>query len=189
MCVSSLLAQQNSPKDFKVKGFHLDLRIQVMTMPALKDFAKKLKDNGLNTLIMEWEATYPFEDYPIIPNKYAYSREEVTDFIAYCNTLGLDVIPLQQSFGHVEYILRHYRFKELREDQKDYSQINPLQEELAKELFTGLYKDLIATHTSDYIHIGGDETYLLGHSAESKKKLKRWARDVCTVIISRSYAI
>lgn len=158
-------------KDFAVRGFHLDLRVQVMKMPALKKFAKQLKDGGLNTLIMEWEATYPFENHPLIPNQFAYSRDEVKEFVAYCENLGIDVIPLQQSFGHVEYILRHYRYKELREDQKDYSQINPLREELAKELFTDLYKDMISTHKSEYIHIGGDETYLLGHSKESKAKV------------------
>lgn len=158
-------------KDFAVRGFHLDLRVQVMKMPALKKFAKQLKDGGLNTLIMEWEATYPFENHPLIPNQFAYTRDEVKEFVGYCERLGIDVIPLQQSFGHVEYILRHYRYKELREDQKDYSQINPLREELAKELFTDLYKDMISTHKSEYIHIGGDETYLLGHSKESQTKV------------------
>ncbi|MFD2538743.1 family 20 glycosylhydrolase [Sphingobacterium chuzhouense] len=151
----------------------MDLRIQVMTMPALKAFAKKLSENGINTLVMEWEGTYPFEKHPLIANRFAYSREEVIDFIAYCNQLKIDVIPLQQSFGHVEYILRHHRYKDLREDQKDYSQVNPLKEELNRELFTELYQDLISTHTSAYIHIGGDETYLLGHSPESKKKGSR----------------
>ncbi|MGV6943813.1 beta-N-acetylhexosaminidase [Sphingobacterium kyonggiense] len=168
----NLFAQgQANSKDFKVKGFHLDLRVQVMKMPALKKFAKQLKDNGMNTLIMEWEATYPFQNHPLIPNQFAYTREEVKEFIAYCEGMGIDVIPLQQSFGHVEYILRHYRYKDLREDQKDYSQINPLKEDLAKELFTDLFKDMVSTHHSDYIHIGGDETYLLGHSKESQKKV------------------
>lgn len=168
-----LQAQQSAtnPSDFKVKGFHLDLRIQVMTMPALKSFAKKLSKNGINTLVMEWEATYPFEKHPLIANRFAYSREEVIDFIAYCNQLKIDVVPLQQSFGHVEYILRHHRYRDLREDQKDYSQVNPIKEDLNRELFTELYQDLISTHTSEYIHIGGDETYLLGHSSESKKKV------------------
>ena len=173
VCPSFLQAQPSSvaPSDFKVKGFHLDLRIQVMTMPALKAFAKKLSENGINTLVMEWEGTYPFKNHPLISNRFAYSREEVTDFIDYCNRLKIDVIPLQQSFGHVEYILRHPRYKDLREDQKDYSQVNPLKEDLNRELFTELYRDLISTHTSKYIHIGGDETYLLGHSPESKKKV------------------
>src|SRR6059058_5083000 len=56
-------------KDFVVKGFHLDLRIQVMKMDALKAFAKKLSEQGINTLVMEWEGTYPFEKHPLIPNK------------------------------------------------------------------------------------------------------------------------
>lgn len=168
---SVVLAQAN-PKnnDFSVKGFHLDLRIQVMKMPALKAFANKLSENGVNTLVMEWEATYPFKNHPMIANRFAYTREEVIDFVNYCKTIHIDVIPLQQSFGHVEYILRNYRYKNQREDQKDYSQVDPLQEDLNRALFKDLYTDLISTHSSNYIHIGGDETYLLGHSEKSKKK-------------------
>ncbi|WP_370583351.1 beta-N-acetylhexosaminidase [Pedobacter sp. ASV28] len=157
-------------RDFSVKGFHLDLRIQVMKMPALKAFVLNLSKNGINTLVMEWEASYPFEKHAVISNKYAYSRAEVKSFIAYCDSLKIDVIPLQQSFGHVEYILKHYRYKDLREDQKDYSQVNPIREERCKALFSDLFKDLISTHKSQYFHIGGDETYLLGRSPESKRK-------------------
>lgn len=157
---------------FPVRAFHLDLRIQAIPMPALKQLALQMSKGGLNTLVMEWEGTYPFKDEPLIPNRYAYTREEVRSFIDYCSSIHLDVIPLQQSFGHVEYILRHTKYKELREDQKDYSQVNPLREKEARALFTTLYKDLISTHKSPYIHIGGDETYLLGHSEESKKKIK-----------------
>src|SRR5947199_7836742 len=78
-------------KDFVVKGFHLDLRIQVMKMDALKAFAKKLSEQGINTLVMEWEATYPFGKHPLIPNKYAYAKEEIKSFIKCCNDLGIDV--------------------------------------------------------------------------------------------------
>ena len=163
----STTAQQ---KDFAVKGFHLDLRIQVMKMDALKAFAKKLSEQGINTLVMEWEATYPFEKHPLIPNKYAYTKEEIKSFINYCSGIGIDVIPLQQSFGHVEYILRHDRYKDLREDQKDYSQVCPLEEEGNKKLFTDLFTELAATHPSKYFHIGGDETYLLGHCEKCKAK-------------------
>ena len=162
--------------DFQVKGFHIDLRVQVMKMPALKEFAYRLSKNGINTLIMEWEASYPYAKHQVISNRYAYTRQEVRSFVAYCDSLGIDVIPLQQSFGHVEYILRHYRYRELREDQKDYSQVNPLKEDLCRELFADLYRDMIETHTSDYIHIGGDETYLLGHSKESQEKIARVGR-------------
>jgi hexosaminidase len=174
-CLNTVFAQQDKPvaSPFAVRGFHLDLRIQVMTMPALKDFALKLKQNGMNTLVMEWEGTYPFEKHPLIPNRYAYSKHEIKSFIKYCDSLGIDVIPLQQSFGHVEYILRHERYKNLREDQKDVSQVCPLETEGDKALFTDLYTELASTHTSKYIHIGGDETYLLGHDAMCKAKAEK----------------
>src|SRR4051812_17907191 len=163
----SATAQQ---KDFAVKGFHLDLRIQVMKMDALKGFAKKLSESGINTLVIEWEATYPFEKHPLIPNKYAYTKEEIKSFINYCSSIGIDVIPLQQSFGHVEYILRHERYKDLREDQKDYSQVCPLEEEGDKKLFTDLFTELVATHPSKYFHIGGGENYLFFYFVKRKKK-------------------
>ena len=155
---------------FKIRGFHLDLRIQVMKMPALKSFALNLSKQGINTLVMEWEGTYPFLEDPLIPNRFAYTREEVKDFIKYCQTLHIDVIPLQQSFGHVEYILRNYKYAALREDEKDFSQVCPSEPELNKELFTRLFKDMVSMHPSPYFHIGGDETHLLGHCEKCKKR-------------------
>ena len=103
--------------EFKVIGFHLDLRIQVMKPEALHVLAGELAEFGINTLIMEWEGTFPYESHPMIPNRYAYTKEEISSFVNYCQSLGIDVIPLQQSFGHVEYILRHYQYAEMREDQ------------------------------------------------------------------------
>jgi hexosaminidase len=194
LSIYSLKAQNpvNQQSPFIIKGFHLDLRVQVMTMDALKAFALKLSGYGINTLIMEWEGTYPFEKHPLIPNRYAYTKEQIVSFIDYCNKLGIDVIPLQQSFGHVEYILRNDRYKDLREDQKDFSQVCPLQTKQDSALFTDLYTELASTHTSKYIHIGGDETYLLGHDArcramvakEGKSKLYiDYIRMLCNIVI------
>jgi hexosaminidase len=194
LCLQTGFSQTpHYPKnEFKVRGFHLDLRIQVMPMPALKNFAKKLSQSGINTLIMEWEGTYPFEKHLLIPNRYAYTKAEIVDFVKYCDALGIDVIPLQQSFGHVEYILRHERYKELREDQKDYSQVCPMQTKQDSALFTDLYTELASTHTSKYIHIGGDETYLLGHDERCKLKVAQegksklyidYIRMLCGIVI------
>jgi N-acetyl-beta-hexosaminidase len=147
---------------------------------------------GMNTLIMEWEGTYPFEKHPLIPNRYAYTKDEIVSFVKYCNGLGIDVIPLQQSFGHVEYILRNDKYNELREDEKDFSQVCPLQTVQDKALFTDLYTELASTHNSKYIHIGGDETYLLGHdkrcqemvAKEGKSKLYiDYIKMLCNIVI------
>ena len=163
-------AEEEAFKPFPVRGFHIDLRIQVMTMPALKDFAKELAGFGINTLVMEWEASYPYEKHATISNKYAYTRKQVKDFVSYCDSLGIEVIPLQQCFGHVEYILRHDRYSDLRESNKDISQVCPLKVEGDRELFTDLFADMASLHPSKYIHIGGDETRLLGHCSECSAK-------------------
>ena len=159
--------------NFSVVAYHVDLRVQIMPMPTLKALAKEISALGFNTLIMEWEATYPYKQHSIISNRYAYSREEVTEFINYSEGLGLDVIPLQQSLGHAEYILMHERYAYLRADKRNLSQIDPTRLDVARDFFTELYSDMLSTHQSQYVHIGGDETRIL----DCKRCQEKWGDD------------
>lgn len=164
-------AQINHIDGFSKRGFCIDLRNEVMTMQALRNFAKKIADAGLNTLMVEWEATYPYNNNTTISNKLAYSRQEIKEFVGYCKKIGVDVIPIQQCFGHVEYILRHDRYRNLSEDANNISQICPLKSKEDSVLFADLFADQISLHNSQYMHIGGDETRLLGHCDACKKKV------------------
>jgi hexosaminidase len=150
-------------KQFPVRGYCVDLRVQVLTLPALKTLARDLAAWGMNTLLIEYEGTYPYLHHGTLSNRYAYKRRELGELMALCDELGLDVIPLQQSFGHVEYILRHERYAHLREEDSDVSQLCPLKSRAARSLLTDLLTDMASLHSSKYIHLGGDETYLLGH--------------------------
>lgn len=161
------------PTSFPHLGLHLDLRIQVMPAPALKQMATEAASAGLNTLLVEWEATYPFKKHAVLSNRYAYTRTEIADFLAHCEQLGLDVIPLQQCFGHVEYLLRHERYAHLRESETDLCQLCPCKADQALPLFEELLADLASSHHSPHIHIGGDETYLLGHCPTCRAKAEK----------------
>ena len=161
---------------FKVRAFHLDMRTEVMTPEALEGLVEHLADRGINTLIMEWEATFPFDSNAVICNRNAYTEEEVTSFISYCNSLGIDVIPLQHCFGHCEYILRHDRYGALREDAKDPSQVCPLKIDEAVGVFSGIFSEVASLHTSRYFHIGADETYLLGDCPECSKAVEKYGK-------------
>ena len=45
----------------------------------------------------------------------AYSESDVSKIVSYANTNGLEVIPLVQTFGHLEMALKLDEFKTLRE--------------------------------------------------------------------------
>ena len=125
--------------EFPVRGFHIDFRTQVMTLDAMKDFAEELAGFGINTLIVEWEATFPYDKHAVISNPQAFTPQEVTEFVNHCSSLGIDVIPLQQCFGHVEYILRHERYNSFKETYElEISQICP-QKKGVVELFADIF--------------------------------------------------
>jgi len=144
-----------------------------MTVPALLRLADELASFGMNTLVMEYEATFPFKKHAVISNRCVYTPAEVNTLVSHCGKLGIGVIPLQQCFGHSEYILRHPRYALLREDQKEISQVCPMKEKEAEALFTDLFSEMAALHPSPYFHIGGDETYLLGQCPACSAKAAR----------------
>lgn len=161
------------PAPFAIRAVHIDNRIQVLPVGELKRLASDFSERGFNTIIMEWEASFPFEKHPVIPNRYAYTRQEVSDFIGHCTSLGIDVVPLQQCIGHLEYVLFHERYAPLREDNKDISQVCPSKQTEVVALYDDLLTELVETHPSKYVHIGADETALLGHCPTCRRVAER----------------
>lgn len=161
-----------SAKPFEVRAVYLDFRTQVMTMPAMKAFVADAAGKGMNAVVVEWEASFPFKENLVLRNRYAFSEDEVRDFISYCSSLGVDVIPLQNCFGHSEYILRHDRYASLKEDKRDCSQVCPMQADEAEAVFTSIFSEIARMHPSQYMHIGCDETRLLGHCRRCRDKVQ-----------------
>lgn len=151
---------------FAHRGLHLDLRVQPMPLHAVKGLLTEMARDGLNTLILEYEATYPFANLPAVASPWAFTPDEIGALVAHGTACGIEIIPLQQCFGHVEYILHHPRHAALRENARDPSQICPLKIDGARELFAGIFGDLAKRHPGRYLHLGGDETYLLGQCPE-----------------------
>lgn len=53
------------PSDFKVRAFYLDCRTQVMTVSAIKELASDLSKKEINTLLIEYEATFLSKNMPL----------------------------------------------------------------------------------------------------------------------------
>ena len=173
-----LLACINGRADgqFGVKAMYVDFRTEVRTMSSIKELASKAAGLGFNTMLMEYEATFPFDDNATLQNRYSFTKEEIQDFVSYCSRLGLDVIPLQNCMGHAQYILKHDRYAALREDAKDMSQVCPLKIKKAIPVFTDIFKEVAALHPSKYFHIGCDETFLLGSCPECAAYAEKYGK-------------
>ena len=164
---------QGKTTQFKEKVMYVDFRTQVHTMDALKELAQKVAADGFTCMMLEYEATFPFEKHATLQNKYAFTKEEIKEYVAFCDKLGLEVIPLQNCMGHMQYFLKHDRYAALREDKLDMSQVCPLKIKEAVPVFKEVFSEVAALHPSKYFHIGCDETFLLGkckHCAEYAEK-------------------
>ena len=61
-------------------------------------------------LIIEWEDSYPLEVLRMYRQEWVYSREEAARMVKVAEDCGLVVIPLCQTFGHLEYVLKFFNF-------------------------------------------------------------------------------
>lgn len=154
-------------EDFKV-GFHIDLRIQHKSAMQLKEQLTSLSEKGYNTVIIEWEGTFPFKKHPGIPNAYAYTPSEIQDIHAHAKKCKLDLISQQQTLGHLEYVLMNDRYEKLREDRYQLSQICP-RRSASIDLLKDLLNEMSQASPSKYLHVGGDEARLLGHCKSCSK--------------------
>ena len=95
-------------------------------------------------------------------HKTHYSLEEVKNFIQFCENLGLEVIPLVQTFGHLEYVLKHEEFAYLRDVPEMPESICPCHNDTLG-IIREIVDQVMAVHPkANYLHIGCDEVYHLG---------------------------
>jgi hexosaminidase len=148
--------------EFAVRGLHLDLRCQKLRPEYLARYVAELGSYKINTVTFEWEDTFPFGRTPEVAGPYHYTREEVGRIISACEENFITAVPLLQTIGHVEYILRNEVHASLREDHRDLSQYCLTNPDVLP-FICGLIDEVADAHPGPLFHMGGDETRLLGH--------------------------
>ena len=149
------------------RGYMLDIsrgkKPRVDTIKGMIDFLAALKYNEFQ-LYMEGDcfkyAAYPEEtaDFDCL------APEDIRELDSYCRERFIDLVPNQNSFGHMYTWLRKPAFHHLglfeTEDEVP-STLNPLLPE-SFEFVCNLYASLLPCFTSEYVNIGLDEAYGLG---------------------------
>ena len=166
--------------DFARRGVMLDIsRGRVPKLETLLDLAEKLADFKINELQLYTEHTFAYKKYQSIWQSWgALTAKEIKILDARCRELGIDLVPNQNSFGHLRYFLADPRLKKLGElsapyeaETKDFlrrpTTLAP-NHPGTLPFVRGLYDELLPNFTSKFFNIGGDETWDLG-KGQSKK--------------------
>lgn len=159
--------------DFPVRGYMLDIsRCKVPTMAHLCRLVDSLAALRYNQLQLYMEHTFAYPQHPVVSAEASpLTADEVRELDAYCKTRHIELVPNQNSFGHMERWLRHPQYRYLAECPDGFihpiagpravgSVLYPGPESL--QFLEGLYDSLLPQFSSQSFHVGCDEPWELG---------------------------
>ena len=153
--------------ELKRRGYMLDISRGKMPKPEtlrkMVDFLAELKYNEFQ-LYMEGDcfryAAYPEETEGI----ECLTPEDIKALDQYCRERFIDLVPNQNSFGHMYTWLKKPAFRHLGlfgSEEEVPSTLNPILPE-SFEFMKNLYASLLPCFSSEFVNIGLDEAYGLG---------------------------
>ncbi|XP_015250818.1 PREDICTED: hexosaminidase D [Cyprinodon variegatus] len=153
------------------KLVHLDLKGARPRIGYLHKLIELFSRLGADGLLVEYEDMFPYDGELKLLQATAhpaYSREEVMSIQESAKARGMEVIPLVQTFGHMEFVLKHRSLWHLREVPLCVGTLNPHKEEGFK-LVMEMLRQVVDLHPGlRTLHIGADEVYTLGEGEDSK---------------------
>jgi hexosaminidase len=173
--------------DFARRGVMLDIsRGRVPKLETLLDLVERLADFKINEFQLYTEHTFAYRRYQSVWRDWgALTAAEIRTLDARCRELGIDLVPNQNSFGHLRYFLEHPKVKKLAEVSEPYAGStgdflrfpttlapnNPGTIKFIREL----YDELLPNFSSKFLNVGCDETWDLGRG-QSKKLCERYGK-------------
>ncbi len=93
---------------------HLDLKGAMPDEPRFGEWLNFFADCGFNGIVFEYEDRFPWQTWPDT-YRPGFDREAWARLWKRCETLGLEVVPLVQMQGHLEWLLKHEQYRPMRE--------------------------------------------------------------------------
>ncbi len=160
--------------DFPRRGVMLDIsRGRVPRLETLLGLVDHLADFKINEFQLYMEHTFAYRNYrPVWRDWGALTGKEVVKLDARCRELGIDLVPNQNSFGHLRQWLNYPPLKKLAEVSGPYesaggeflrfpSTLAPNHPRTLPFL-RKLYDELLPNFSSRLFNVGCDETWDLG---------------------------
>jgi hexosaminidase len=160
--------------DFARRGVMLDVsRGRVPRLETLLDLTEQLADFKINEFQLYTEHTFAYRKYASVWRDWgALTGGEIEKLDAHCRRLGIELVPNQNSFGHLRWWLEDARLKKLAEVSEPWPDEGGAflrrPSTLAPEhpgtlpFLRGLYNELLPHFSSGRFNVGCDETWDLG---------------------------
>ena len=145
----------------KMMGVMLDCsRNAVMRVESVKKYAEIIKKMGYNTLMLYTEDTYEVNNQPLFGHlRGRYSKKELKEIDAYCNEIGIELVPCIQTLAHISSI---FKWENVYDEVNDCDDILLVGEEKTYKLIEDMFSTISEVFTTRKIHIGMDEAYRVG---------------------------
>ena len=166
--------------DFPRRGVMLDIsRGRVPKLETLLELVEHLADLKINEFQLYTEHTFAYRKYKSVWRSWgALTGEEIRKLDLRCRELGIDLVPNQNSFGHLRHFLKHPRLKKLAEVSEPYKDDSGgfvrRPTTLAPNhpgtlpFLRRLYDELLPNFSSRFFNVGCDETWDLGRGQSRK---------------------
>src|SRR5438552_1535185 len=123
------------------------------------------------------EHTFSSQSHPLIGAEGgSLTAAEIKELVAYARNYHVELVPEQQTFGHLHKALRLEKYAELAET--PYGDVLSPQQQATYKLIADWYKELNELFPGQFFHIGEDETFELG---EGQSKVEAKAKGVGAV--------
>ncbi|MHC4562425.1 MAG: family 20 glycosylhydrolase [Planctomycetota bacterium] len=167
MTAPTELFQRTEPV-FPIRAMHLDLKGVPPTPERLAELPRIAAALRFNAMVVEWEDSYPWNVDPRFRSETAYTPDEIRAFCAAADEAGIELIPLVQCLGHMEFVLKFPDYAHLRELPDRVHELNPLAEG-AGELIATLQDEVLALMPNvTHFHMGGDEAWAFGSAPDTQ---------------------
>ncbi|MEI8593350.1 family 20 glycosylhydrolase [Photobacterium sp. Hal280] len=165
---------------FAKRGIILDIsRDKVPTMATLFQLVDFWSALRINQLQLYTEHTFAYPQHPSVWQDYSpMTAEEIRTLDRYCKARGIELIPNQATFGHMEKWLCHPHYQHLAEQTTGFYDhrgdfrpesfgLNPVSDSVT-DFVADLLDTLLPNFTSDTLNLNFDETMDLGAGASQQ---------------------
>lgn len=155
----------------ELRFVHFDLKGAPPKVAYLKQVFLLIREAGANGILLEYEDMFPYHgSLEPIRAKNAFKKSDIEEILAAAKENNLEVIPLVQTFGHLEFVLKLPEFRHIREADEHPTALCPSRNESFTVVSTIVDQVLELHPNVKWLHIGCDEVFHMGYCSRCMQR-------------------